>query len=132
MNYITENSSTHIQYSYLGSIVLSGGDHVVDLKDHLNDLGSELELVPLRGSRLKHTLLVHISSSLAESIDSDEWVLLCDLLLLDLRNVFNGCVARVLSEGERDLFECIRESADCILLDTFNLICLFLDSDRAS
>jgi hypothetical protein len=84
LNYIRENSSTHIQYSTIRSIVFGGGNDIVNLEDHLDDLSGKFELIPLRGSRLEDTLLVHVGGALAQGINTDEWVLFGNLLLLDL------------------------------------------------
>ena len=111
------------------SLVFGGCNYIVYFEDHLDDLSGELELVALGGSRLKDTLLVHVGRALAQSIDSDEWVLLVDLLLLDFAHILDRRVAGVLGESQRDLFVCVCESADGILLNTFDFISFFLNGD---
>ncbi len=113
------------------SLVLGGGDHIVDLEDHLHDLGGELELVALGLRRLEDALLVHVSGALAESVHTNEGVALGDLFLLDLGYVLDGVVAGVLGESERDLLEGVGEGADGVLLNAFDLVGFLLNSNGA-
>ena len=80
MNYITEKNT----YNTHSSIVLSGCDDIVDLKNHLDDLCGEFQLILLGCGGLEDALLVHIGGALAECVDTDERILFRDLLLLDL------------------------------------------------
>ncbi len=111
------------------SLVFGGCNYIVYFEDHLDDLGGELKLVTLGGGGLEDALLVHIGCALAQSIDSDEWVLLVDLLLLDLAHILDRRVAGVLGESQRDLFEGVCESADGILLNTFDLVGFLLNGN---
>lgn len=65
-------------------------------------------------------------------IDTDEGVLIRDLGLSELSNVFNWVISGVLSKGERDFLKSISEGSDGVLLDTLNFISSLGDGDRAS
>jgi hypothetical protein len=75
------------------SLVFGGCNYIVYFEDHLDDLGSELELIALGGGGLEHALLEHVCGSLAESVNTNERIFLVDLLLLYLAHVLDRGVA---------------------------------------
>ena len=64
-------------------------------------------------------------------IDTDEWVILADLLFSQRGDIFDRVVSGVFGEGERDFLEGFSEGADSVLLNTTDLIGLLGDGDRA-
>jgi hypothetical protein len=108
------------------------GDNIVDFQDHLNDLGSQLQLLFLRVNRLEDTLLVHVVGSEGHGVNSDEWVLLFDLHFLDVTYIGDWVESGVLSESHWDLLESVGESADGILFNSIDLISLLGNLDGAS
>jgi len=113
------------------SLVLEGGDNVVDFKDHLNHLSCQFQLLLLGHDGLEDSLFAHVGGALVVGIDSNEWVLKVDLLFSELANVLNRVISGVLGKSERDLLEGLSEGANGVLLNTSDLVSLLGDSDGA-
>jgi len=128
------HSLVHIEWTLPRrcSLVFLRSDDIIDLKDHLHDLGGELELMPLGGGGLEDTLSVHIFGALVVGVNSDEGVGLFDLFFTHLGDVLDGAETGVLGEGQGDLLKSVGESADSVLLNTLDLVSLSTDGNGAS
>ena len=107
-------------------------DNVVNLQDHLNDLGSQLELLLLGHESFIDTLVLHVIVTLTHqknskinyeifAVNTDSGVIVLQLSSLSFSNRFDGPETAVVSKSSWDLLESISEGSDGILFDSWNL-----------
>ena len=114
------------------SLVLLWGNDIINLEDHLHYLSSQLQLLLLWHHWLEHTLLGHEAWTCVHCVNTNVWRVFFNLHFLNLLDVFNWWVSRVLSQSHRNLFKGISKSSDSVLLNTFNLVSFLLNLDGTS
>ena len=112
-------------------LVVAHADDVVDLEDHLHDLGSEEELLLLSDEGLEDALGLHVVGSGLVAVDSEEGVLGLELLALDVGELLDGGKAAVLGEGKGDVVKGVGEGADGVLVGAHDGVGVGGDSEGA-
>merc|ERR1719272_131223 len=76
-------------------------------------------------------MLFHIGCSMMHAVNTEVRVVLSDLLLADLGDVFDWAVPRVFCKGERDLFEGVAEGTHGVLFNSLDFVSRCGNCNRA-
>mmetsp|Transcript_12974 Transcript_12974/g.25882 ORF Transcript_12974/g.25882 Transcript_12974/m.25882 type:complete len:424 (-) Transcript_12974:549-1820(-) len=102
--------------------ILPRADNVVDLEDHLDDLGGEQQLLFLAVQRLDHLLLLHVAGARLLAVNAKPRVLLLYLPLLHSPQRINSRHPAVLRQRHRNRLQRICKRAHRVLVDARHVL----------
>ena len=96
---------------------------IINLQDHLDQLGGKQELLLLGDERITHMLDLHVIDARVVAVNSQSTIVFCHMARFDLGNSLNWRVTRVLSQSQRNGIQSSSKSTHGILLNSGNLVC---------